>query len=149
MSNLTDNLPPESLREIYETQIQPGAVFFLYDEFAQKEKYIVVLGIDTDAFFIGTRFINSEVNQNVIKSLEAKGLQFKIKASDYDFLHHDSYINASKIDRRKHSVFLDILIARNGTYIDQIKLRDFDYLRSLMSNSRLISTVDKRNFGLL
>ena len=45
MSNLYNNLPPESLKEIYKTQIQPGAVFFLYDEIARKEKFIVILGI--------------------------------------------------------------------------------------------------------
>ena len=149
MSNLYNNLPPESLKEIYKTQIQPGAVFFLYDEIARKEKFIVILGIDADELIIGTLYINSEINQKVIRSLEEKGLQYKIRASDYEFLHHDSYINASKVTIRDYNYFLQLLTIKNGAYKAAINEKDFDYIRSIMAESKVIPKSEKKKFGLI
>jgi hypothetical protein len=95
MSSLGDFIPSENIKNIISMQIQPGAVFLLYDKNAGKHKFIVILGVDAARVCVGTLYINSEVNTNVIRTLEQRHLQFRIKARDYDFLDHDSWINAS------------------------------------------------------
>jgi len=130
-------------------QIQPGAVFLIYDEIAEKEKFIVILGVKEDKICVGTLFINSDINANVIRTLEQKHLQFRIKAKDYNFLHHDSWINASKIIRRDYKDLIKIFEVKKGEYKGELNSKDFDYLRSLMANSPMISKAEKIEFGLI
>jgi len=129
MSSLRDSLSAGGLRNLIASQIQPGAVFVILDPIAKKEKFIVILGIDAGKIWVGTLFINSEKNVNFIKSLEQHGLQFIIKASNYEFLDYDSFINASNIIRREFEKLVDIIIARDGRYLTHIIPNDFDYIR--------------------
>lgn len=144
MSSLMDSLPPELVRSLLSEQIQPGAVFFLYDQAVQKNKYILILGIDTNKIWVSSLYISTEINKNVIRTLEQRDLQFKIKASDYDFLYHDSWINASSFLRREINNLVDIFISKKCAYQGQINSRDFDYLRSIMAESKLFSKAEKK-----
>ena len=149
MSSLGDLLRDESLSGLISSQIQPGAVFFIFDQNTQKDKFIVILGIDTHKIIVGSLYINSEINPNVIRTKEQKSRQFKLKCSDYPFLKYDSYIDTSYIQKRRYANLIDILVAKKGVWQGEIKERDFDYLRSIMSVSRIISTADKRDFGII
>ncbi len=148
MSNFIDSLSPEDLKRFYLSQIQPGAVFFIRDPIAQKEKFIVILGIDAIKVSVGTLFINSEVNSSVIRSPEQSKLQFTLKASKYDFLSYDSKINAAMIIKSDLDLLIKILIAKDGILKGTIEISDFDYIRSIMAESRLFSKAEKREFGL-
>ena len=149
MSSLRDSLSAGGLRNLIASQIQPGAVFVILDPIAKKEKFIVILGVDAGKIWVGTLFINSEKNVNFIKTLEQHGLQFIIKASNYEFLDYDSFINASNIIRRQFEKLVDIIIARDGRYLTQIIPKDFDYIRARMADSKVVSTADKKDFGLI
>ncbi len=149
MSSLMDSLPEEKLKEIISSQIQPGAVFFISDQIAQKNKFIVILGIGPNKIMVGTLFVNSEINYNVIRTLDQQQLQFKIKSSDYEFLDHDSYINASLIHKRDFDALLNIIIVKKGRWMGRIIEKDFDNIRSIMAVSPEITTIEKREFGLI
>jgi len=148
MSTLVESLSLEELTSLYSSQIQPGAVFFIRDHVAQKEKFIVILGIDACRVSVGTLFINSEVNSNVIRSPEQRKLQYTLTASKYNFLNYDSKINASVIIKRDLDLMIKILIARNGILQGMIEISDFDYIRSIMAESKLFSKAEKQEFGL-
>lgn len=149
MSSIGDSLQDKTRKELISSQIQPGAVFFLFDEFAKKEKYVVVLGVDKECIMVGTLYINSEINTNVIRTTAQRELQFKLKCSEYSFLSYDSFVNTSYILKRKFEVLVDSICENNGVYIGQITERDFGNLRSIMSLSREISRADKKDFGLI
>ena len=149
MSSIGDSLQDKTRKELISSQIQPGAVFFLFDEFAKKEKYVVILGVDNECIMVGTLYINSEINTNVIRTAAQRELQFKLKCSEYSFLSYDSFVNTSYILKRKFEVLVDSICENNGGYIGQITERDFGNLRSIMSLSREISRADKKDFGLI
>lgn len=148
MNSLRDSLSSKGLRDLIFSQIQPGAVFFIPDHIANKNKFIVILGISADRIYVGTLFINSEVNENVIRTLGQRNLQYTLKASKYDFLDHDSYINASIIHKRDINDLIEIIIAINGEMRGNIETTEFDYIRSMMAESKLISKAEKKEFGL-
>lgn len=149
MSSLGDLLRDDTRKALISSQIQPGAVFLIYDQKAQKDKFIVILGVDSSNLIVGSLYINSEINPNVIRTEEQKSLQFKIKSSDYPFLKHNSYIDTAAIQKREQGGLVEVLFKKNGRLRGQIDRNDFDNLRSIMSLSRIISTADKRDFGII
>lgn len=149
MSSIGDFLRDDTRKQIISDQIQPGAVFFLFEENAKKEKFVVVLGVDSDCIIVGTLYINSEINPNVIRTPAQRELQFKLKCAEYTFLNHDSVVNASFILKKKFSELVNSICERDGRHVGQISERDFGNLRSIMSISREISRADKQNFGII
>ncbi len=149
MSSLRDLIPDDSQRELVASQIEPGAVFFVPDPRAEKSKFIIVLGVDSEKVIVGTLYINTEINEHCIRSFEEKKLQHKIKASDHPFLDYDSYVNASLITKRRQGDLLQILIDNSCECKGYILEKEFDYIRSLMAVSRIISEADKKRFSLI
>lgn len=148
MSGLGDFLRDDTRKELISNQIQPGAVFFLFEEFAQKEKFIVILGINPDNIIVGTLYINSEINPNAIRTAAQRELQFKLRCSEYSFLSYDSFVNTSFILKKRFGDLIHTICEKIGRYVGQITERDFGNLRSIMSISREISPADKRDFGI-
>lgn len=143
-----DFLRDDTRKELISNQIQPGAVFFLFEEFAQKEKFIVILGINPDNIIVGTLYINSEINPNAIRTAAQRELQFKLRCSEYSFLSYDSFVNTSFILKKRFGDLIHTICEKIGRYVGQITERDFGNLRSIMSISREISPADKRDFGI-
>ena len=83
----------ESLRE---HSIVPGAVFLGPWADIDHEKFLIVAGIDKDKILVCSVMINSRINQYILKRPRMLACQLEIKASDYDFLSHDSYINCAQ-----------------------------------------------------
>jgi len=78
-----------------------------------RDKIFVIIGKSDDGLLVASLLINSEVNQHLSKIIG--DYQHEIKASEYDFLEHDSFINGYEVREisieriRVHAKYLGIL----------------------------------------
>ena len=83
----------EALRSL---SVSAGSVFLGPWKNIDHEKFVVVAGVGEERMLVCTVFINSGINQYILKRPKMLACQLEIKASDYDFLSHDSYINCAQ-----------------------------------------------------
>ena len=83
----------EDLRKL---SIVAGAVFIGPWENIDHPKFVVVAGLSPDKILVCTVFINSDINQYILKRPKMLACQIEVKAADYDFLAHDSYVNCAQ-----------------------------------------------------
>jgi len=60
-----------------------------------RDKIFVVIGKSDEGLLVASLLINSEVNQHLSEIIG--DYQHEIKASEYDFLEHDSFINGYEV----------------------------------------------------
>lgn len=90
---------PESLRRGHiQATVKPGVVIFLFCPFTDppKDKYLVLCSPCDDSEVL-VLTINSRIAKFIENRADLRSCQVKINASDYHFLHHDSYIDCSKV----------------------------------------------------
>ena len=96
MGSIADSLPPHKRRKLAEIQLIPGRIVYLFSTFTtpEKEKYLVI-GYWGDTPLVLA--INSRINAFKQDHPELLRCQVLIRADDYDFLDHDSYIDCAKV----------------------------------------------------
>lgn len=92
----------EALRDM---AISAGSVFLGPWEDIDHEKFIVVAGIAKDKVLVCSVFINSLINQYIQKRPKMLACQVEVKAEDYDFLSHNSFINCAQPIKAKYEHF--------------------------------------------
>ncbi len=96
MGSLATSFPEDLRRGHITRHLTPGWVLYLYCEFTNphKEKYVLLASYDTPPLLF---VINSEINSYKRSKPDLLNCQVQLKASDYDFLLHDSYVDCSKV----------------------------------------------------
>lgn len=95
-----------SLAALRGLSIEPGAVFIGPWTGVDHEKFLIVGGVANDRILVCTGMINSQINQYIMKRPNLLACQVKLKASDYDFLDHDSYANCAQPIKAKLELFM-------------------------------------------
>ena len=118
----------ENLREI---AISAGSVFLGPCEDIDHEKFIVIAGVEGEKVLVCTVLINSVINQYILKRPKMLACQVEVKATDYDFLSHDSYINCAqpikaKFEHFKHDEY---------KYCGLLSEQDFEQVKQCIINS--------------
>lgn len=88
---------PEGDKENYVNRhLKPGQVVYLFSHFTNppKEKYLVIAYYGTNPLLFT---INSKIHPYIASRPDLSKCQVSLRAMDYDFLDHDSYINCSKV----------------------------------------------------
>lgn len=105
MTKLFDLLDDDSIKDIAQNTIKVGDVFRIKmnqkngiipkkgDE--SRNKFFIVLGLDSKGNIYGGVIINSNINQRIPQAI--KDWQMPIKCSKYAFLEHDSFVDCSKL----------------------------------------------------
>lgn len=94
--NLGDFFPQADKEDYLNRRLKPGQVVYLFSRFTNpaKEKYLVIA-------YYGPRpllfTINSRIHPFIARRPELNKCQVKVRAADYDFLDHDSYIDCSQV----------------------------------------------------
>ena len=131
--------------------IEPGLVFKIFDSNTTppKIKYHVVVGVCDEEVLVATVRINTSMNVNVYKQIEAQYRCIKLKREVYDFLDHDSVVDCNvlipsnlpgiqwELDNHPHYVMGKLL----SEDVEEIKLR--------MIDAPTISKADKIKFGII
>jgi len=81
---------------VYKTGFTRGDGIYIVDKTKESlSKYFVVIGYDDAGNVYGGLLISSELPSNATDDI--KRYQYPVKASENDFLYHDSWINCYKI----------------------------------------------------
>ena len=131
---------------LVESVIQRGTI--LYSDIFENidhPKFFVVIGI-TDDSVAGFFYINSKINENIIRKVEQYELQYKITPSDYKFLEHDSYICATEISVLSRTVLSDSIQNKHTAIKGELKLSHLNELLQKLRESRLFSPIEKRKY---
>ena len=96
MVTIADFLDPESRQEYVSGKLAPGRVLYLFSRFSNpaKDKYLVLVCLGPHALLL---VINSRISQYVDQRQHLLSCQVSLRATDYGFLDHDSYIDCSKV----------------------------------------------------
>ena len=83
-------------RQYLQEQLTPGRVLYLYCTLAttQKNKYLVLVALEPSPLFL---VINSGIPRFIQADPRLCACQVRLRASDYDFLDHDSYANCAEV----------------------------------------------------
>lgn len=131
---------------LIDSTIRRGQIFHssIFDDI-DHGKFFVVIGV-TDNEVAGFFYINSNINPNVNRKQEQTLMQYKILAQDYNFLKHDSYINATNIITRSKKELNESVTAGRTSLIDSLKNEHLTQLLEKVRNSKLFSPIEKKKF---
>jgi len=121
----------------------------VFDVSASKIKILMVVGCDSESDNLACCYINSEVNLNVIITSELKGLQYKLCPTDYDFLHHDSHLDCSKLVVHKKPKLLSIITETPKACLGELKDGHRVAILNHIKRATTISKYKKEAFGLM
>jgi len=125
--------------------LQVGTVIDILDplSFHDKHKYSIIVGISDDSFFLGTVYINSEINPSAINSPELAALQYPIYREKYGFLLVTSYVDCSDMkDRMQHGLLQ--AINDTGRILGRIARDDMGNIITLVLEAESIADYYKK-----
>lgn len=108
-------------------------------------KFFVIIGINQQ-FVAGFFFINSRVNIHIEDKQEQLDMQYPLRKKDYSFLHHDSFLCATKIEKIDRSKLAGTISNGITTIIGSIKPEHMDELLEKARESILFSKIQKKQF---
>lgn len=151
MSSLADFFPEGMKQDIANFNLAAGNVIKCFTTHTNppKEKRIVILGENTNGNFVGSVFINSNVNFNVINSQEIKELQYPVKNQGNDYLDHDSFIDCSELFEFERSDLFDLLVKEPERALGKVSDEDLEIVFSLVKSSPMIEPKILKKYKLV
>ena len=127
-----------------------GTVIDILDPYSNppKRKYSIIIAIAEDKFYIGSVYINTEVNVLTINSPELVALQHEISKAKYPFLQRDSFVDCSDMKSRLQSELLRQLTT-GGRIIGNIAKDDLVTINSLVRSADTIIPYYKKLCNLV
>ena len=113
-----------------------------------KRKYSIIIAIAEDKFYVGTVYINTEVNILTINSPELVALQHEISQAKNSFLRHDSFVDCSDMKSRLQSELLRQLNT-GGRIIGKIAKDDLVAINALVRSADTIIPYYKKLCNLV
>lgn len=108
-------------------------------------KFFVIVGISQE-YVAGFFFINSRVNIHIEGKQEQLNMQYPLRKKDYSFLHHDSFLCATKIEKIGRSKLAQTISDGTTTIIGNMKTEHMEELLEKARESRLFSRIQKKQF---
>lgn len=108
-------------------------------------KFFAIIGVSHD-YVAGFFFINSRVNIHIEGKQAQLDMQYPLKKEDYSFLHHDSFLCATKIEKIERSKLAQTIISGVTTIIGNMKTEHMDELLEKARESILFSKIQKKQF---
>ena len=127
-----------------------GTVVDILDPYSTppKRKYSIIIAVAEDKFYIGTVYINTEVNVLTINSPELVSLQHEIHQIKYIFLQHDSFVDCSDMKPRLQSELLRQL-SDGGRIVGRIAKDDVVAINTLVRSADTIMPYYKKLCNLV
>ena len=108
-------------------------------------KFFVIVGI-SEEFVAGFFFINSKVNKHIEEKQAQLDMQYPLRKNDYSFLHHDSFLCATRIEKIQRSKLADTITSGVTTIIGSMKPEHMEELLEKARESILFSKIQKKPF---
>lgn len=108
-------------------------------------KFFVIIGVNEE-FVAGFFFVNSNVNIHIEDKQEQLDMQYPLRKSDYNFLHHDSFLSATKIEKIKRSRLIETINDGITEIIGNMRKEHMDELLERARESILFSKQQIKQF---
>lgn len=108
-------------------------------------KFFVIIGVSKD-YVAGFFFINSRVNIHIEDKQAQLDMQYPLRKKDYSFLHHDSFLCATKIEKIERSRLAETINSGITTIIGSMKEEHMEELLEKARESILFSKIQKKQF---
>ena len=108
-------------------------------------KFFVVIAVTKDSV-VGFFYINSKVNGNVIRKEEQYKLQYQILPTDYSFLDHASYIDATIVTPISKEILVKSIKDNHTSIKGELSNKDLEGLLAKLRSSKLYSKHDKERY---
>lgn len=140
MGSLADFFPEGMMQDFANFNLEVGNVIkcFTSHTSPSKEKRFVILGINDNRDYVGSVFINTNVNFNIINSQELLELQYPVKNQANDYLDHDSFIDCSELFEFDRQILYDLLIKEPERALGKVSSEDLEILFDLVKSSPII-----------
>lgn len=129
-------------------ELTPGMVIRIYDPVADKEKWLLILGIEDGNVLTGVVRINTDINFNVNHSKELQDLQYPLSKKDNGFLKWDSHVDCSNLFDRKYDELLKHVTQNPEELKGTVTNRDFDLITGAVKESPTITPKKLKQFKL-
>ncbi|TAG58975.1 MAG: hypothetical protein EAZ27_01130 [Cytophagales bacterium] len=151
MESLGNFFPHEVKKKFAINNLKPGSIFRLLvpDTTPPKEKFLILVGVESNNLLFASIFINSEINPNIFNSELLKSLHYQLKVENYSFLKRNSYADCSKITERKSEELMLILENNTQTFVETLNEIDFGNIKSILKSSTTINVVLKKKYGFI
>lgn len=127
------DIPDDHLNSVYEKTITPGVVVRYFDPRADKEKRVIVLGLDEEKVLVCYIRINSKLNTNIHKTAEQQSTQYLIKKEDYKtFIDHDSYADCNSLIECRLKDLIDYIKNVPDAILGNIDRDELDVITSIV-----------------
>lgn len=131
---------------IIDSQIDRGTILHsTMFENIDHGKFFVIVGIN-DEYVAGFFFINSKVNMHIEGKQAQLDMQYPLRKNDYSFLHHDSFLCATRIEKIPRSKLVETIVSGITTIIGNMKPEHMDELLEKARESILFSKIQKKQF---
>jgi hypothetical protein len=144
MGTVFDFLPDHKKQAYIDERLRPGQVVYLSCEFTNppKPKYLVVACLDTGPLLL---VINSEIHPYIAGKPELKKCQVKLRASDYSFLDHDSFVNCAEvIDSLSEAEIRKQIVADVGRMKGQLNQTTKEAIITAVKGAKSVSRYHKK-----
>lgn len=144
MTVLGDRFPENVRRELAVGQLTAGRVLYLRCDFTNppKEKYIVVVAPEDPPLIL---IVNSNVAAFINAQPDLKNCQVTLRAADYDFLRHDSFLDCSKtFDSMSRDEIVGQLVADFSRIKGELSVAARGKVLGAVRQARTISAAHKR-----
>lgn len=151
MGKLGDLIPQDVKGILADSTIVVGNVIRCYTNHTNppKEKRFIILGRDKTGNYIGTVFINSNINFNVINSQELLDLQYPIRKEKNEYLKWDSFIDCSKLVKFDYEYVRTKVVQKPECVLGTVQANDLEIIYQLVKKSPNISAIELQNIGLV
>ena len=144
MGRLGDSFPNGEKQEYINRHLKPGQVLFLFSRFTNpnKDKYLVIACLGSRQLLF---VINSGIHPYIAARPHLSRCQILLRAADYWFLDHDTYVNSSKvIDFFDQDEIRDQLLADTSRVKGELQNVTKDAIISAVSGAKTISPHHKK-----
>lgn len=131
---------------LIESQIDRGTILHsTMFENIDHGKFFVIIGV-SDNYVAGFFFINSNVNIHIEGKQAQLDMQYPLRKKDYSFLHHDSFLCATRIEKIERSRLAQTINSGVTRIIGNIREEHINELLEKARESILFSKIQKRQF---
>lgn len=131
---------------LIESQIDRGTILHsTMFENIDHGKFFVIIGV-SDNYVAGFFFINSNVNIHIEGKQAQLDMQYPLRKKDYSFLHHDSFLCATRIEKIERSRLAQTINSGVTRIIGNMREEHINELLEKARESILFSKIQKRQF---
>lgn len=122
--------------------ILPGMVLLGPMSGVDHDKFYIIAGVSGDTICVCTVLINSRIHPFIMRNQHLLDRQVMLKADNYPFLDHDSFVNCAQPVTGTTTAFQTIDFEYKGALLEQ----DLIIVRQEIINSGMLTEEERQKF---